>query len=157
MWCEIKDNVVWEVWVLWVSEAVSYSGVWGWVLWVRVIGEWLTDAYLCIIEFCQAKIESIRLEIQVYFNWIPGLINSRSMWHNHISRRKLSLKNSIWLCRTRVFKTRDRCGIIVSNSSSMKRVFKPRILYRTRVSKTWDASLLKPFKRNLLYSIPLLC
>ena len=55
------------------------------------------------------------------------------MWHNHISQRKSSLKDSIWLCRTRVFKTRDLCGIIVSNSSSTKRVFKPRIYILLKV------------------------
>ena len=77
------------------------------------------------------------------------------MWHNHLFRRKSSLKDSIFLCRTQVFKTktRDLCGIILSNSSSMKRVFESRVLYRTRVSKTRDASLLKPFKRVLTYYI----
>ena len=52
-----------------------------------------------------------------------------------------------------VFKTRYLCGIIVSNSASRKRVFKPRVLYGTRVSKTWDVNLLKPFKRVLTYYI----
>ena len=32
-------------------------------------------------------------------------------------------------------------------------VFKPRVLYGTQVSKTQDASLLKPFKRVLTYYI----
>ena len=52
-----------------------------------------------------------------------------------------------------VFKTRDLCDIIVSNSASRKRVFKPWVLYGTRVSKTRDANLLKPFKRMLTYYI----
>ena len=52
-----------------------------------------------------------------------------------------------------VFKTRDLCGILVSNSASRKRVFKPRVLYGTQVSKTQDASLLKPFKCVLTYYI----
>ena len=76
-----------------------------------------------------------------------SLIDSRSMCQNHIYRRKSSLKDSVWLCRTQVFKTRDLYGIVVSNSSSTKRVFK------SRVSKTWDASLLKPFKCVLTYYI----
>ena len=53
----------------------------------------------------------------------------------------------------RVFKTWYLCGIIVSNSASRKRVFKPRVLYGTRVSKTRDVNLLKPFKRVLTYYI----
>ena len=73
------------------------------------------------------------------------------MWHNCISQRKSSLKDSVLLCKTRVFRTRDLCGIIVSNSASRKRVFKPPVLYGTRVSKTRDASLQKSFKRVLTY------
>ena len=52
-----------------------------------------------------------------------------------------------------VFKTRDLYSIIVSNSTSRKWVFKPRVLYGTWVSKTWDTSLLKLFKRVLTYYI----
>ena len=39
----------------------------------------------------------------------------------------------------------------MSNLASRKRVFKPRVLYGTRVSKTRDASLQLSFKRVLTY------
>ena len=52
-----------------------------------------------------------------------------------------------------VFKTRDLCGILVSNSTNRKWVFKPQVIYGSRVSKTRDTCLLKPFKRVLAYYI----
>ena len=70
-----------------------------------------------------------------------------------ISRRKSSLKDSVLLCRTQIFKTRDLYSIIVSYSTSRKRVFKPRVLYGTRVSKTRNASLQLSFKCLLTYYI----
>ena len=59
----------------------------------------------------------------------------------------------IFICRMRVFKTWELCGILLSKSSSTKRVFESRVLYRTRVSKTQDASLLKHLKHVLTYYI----
>ena len=67
------------------------------------------------------------------------------------SSPKSSLRDSILLFRTQVYKTRDLCGIFLAKSSSIKRVFETRVLYTTRVSKTRYASLLKPFKRVLTY------
>ena len=44
-------------------------------------------------------------------------------------------------------------AFLLSNSSSTKRAFESQVLYRTQVSKTQDASLLKRLKRVLTYYI----
>ena len=61
-------------------------------------------------------------------------------WVFEIKCKKLE----IHVFLTRFLKTRDLCGINVSNlanSASRKRVFKCRVLYGTQISKTRDASL----------------
>ena len=115
---------------------------------VRVMSEWGSEL-----------LRSVRLNVlgeRVLSDWcisvcykiLPNKTLVYKTWDLcGFSLRKSSLKDSVLICRTRVFKTRDLCGIIVSNSSSTKRVFK------YRVSKTWDASLLKPFKCVLTYYI----
>ena len=58
------------------------------------------------------------------------------------SSPKLSLRESVLLFRTRVYKTGDLCGIIL-----------PWVLDWNRVFKTRDASLQKIFKHLLTYDI----
>ena len=92
-------------------------------------------------------------QIHKTLSFIPVEIESCRLKISGIFQRKSSLKDSVFLCRTQIFKTRDLCNIIMSSSASRKRVFKPRVLYGTRVSKTRDASLQLSFKRVLTYYI----
>ena len=65
-------------------------------------------------------------------------------------------KLKIHVLWTWLLKTRDLCGIIMSNSANLasgKRVFEARDWYGTRVSKTWDASSHFSFKPILTYYI----
>ena len=66
---------------------------------------------------------------------------------------KLILKDSVFLFRTRVYKTRDLSGIIFSNSPSGNQVFNPRVLDWNWVYKTRDASLQFSSNHVLTYDI----
>jgi len=66
------------------------------------------------------------------------------------------LKTQFFLCRNRVFKTRDLRGLLIQVSkftASAKQVSKTQFLIRSRVSKTRDAIFLYCFKGWLTYYI----
>ena len=60
-------------------------------------------------------------QIHKTLSFIPVEIESCRLKISGISQRKLSLKDSVLLCRTRVFKTRDLCGIIVHKSVQLNK------------------------------------
>ena len=94
------------------------------------------------------ELESIRLEIHAALYFTDQLME--------FARQKLSLKDLVLLFRTRVYKTRDLCGINNSNLACENRVFEPWVLDGNRANKTSDASLQYCFKTHdsLLYSLP---
>ena len=68
-------------------------------------------------RFCFMELESIRLEIHAALYFTDQLME--------FARQKLSLKDLVLLFRTRVYKTRDLCGINNSNLACENRVFEP--------------------------------
>ena len=115
---------------------------------------------LCSLFFFVHLVLSSSVESFIVFK--SSRANYSSSSSGFFSSSSISLESQIFIVffrlflffyGNRVFKTRYLCGIIVSNSVSRKRVFKPRVLYGTRVSKTRDVNLLKPFKRVLTYYI----
>ena len=87
-----------------------------------------------------------------FFLWVISSFSGFSTFF--VLYLKSSVKNSRFMFFwTRLLKTRDLCGINMSNSASGKRVFEARDWYGTRVSKTRDASLQFSFKPVLTYYI----
>ena len=87
-----------------------------------------------------------------FFLWVLSSFSGFSTFF--VLYLKSSVKNSRFMFFwTRLLKTRDLCGINMSNSASGKRVFEARDWYGTRVSKTQDASLQFSFKPVLTYYI----
>ena len=125
-----------------------------------VLSSSMDSFLLCSLFFFVHLVLSSSVESFIVFK--SSRANYSSSSSGFFSSSSISLESQIFIVffrlflffyGNRVFKTQYLCGIIVSNSASRKRVFKPRVLYGTRVSKTRDVNLLKPFKCVLTYYI----